>query len=103
GPALYALTIVPVAWLPVALLGIGLASALRQTVTEVLVMDSAPPRRRAMVMGSYYMLFQQLGGIAAPLLGVLAGLAGPGASFSSITLALAVGSVLVLLVHRRLL
>jgi len=103
GPALYALTVVPVALLPLALLGIGLASALRQTVTEVLVMDSAPPQRRAMVMGSYYMLFQQLGGIAAPLLGVLAGLIGIGASFSAITLTLAIGSALVLLVHRKLL
>ncbi len=103
GPALYALTIVPLALLPVALLGIGLASALRQTVTEVLVMDSAPPQRRAIVMGGYYMMFQQLGGIAAPLLGVLAGLIGIGASFSGITLLLAVASVAVLLIHRRLL
>ena len=54
-------------------------------------------------MGSYYMLFQQLGGIAAPLLGVLAGLIGIGASFSVITLTLAIGSALVLLVHRKLL
>jgi FSR family fosmidomycin resistance protein-like MFS transporter len=103
GPALYALTVAPLALLPLVLLGVGLASALRQTVTEVLVMDSAPPRRRAMVMGSYYMLFQQLGGIAAPLLGVLAGLIGIGASFSVITLALAVASALVLVVHRKLL
>ncbi|HET6314982.1 MAG TPA: MFS transporter, partial [Chloroflexota bacterium] len=103
GPALYALTVVPVEFLPLALLGIGLASALRQTVTEVLVMDSAPPQRRAIVMGSYYMLFQQLGGIAAPLLGVLAGLIGIGASFSAITLFLALASGTVLLLHRRLL
>jgi MFS family permease len=103
GPALYAITVLPEALMPLALLGVGLASALRQTVTEVLVMDSAPPQRRAVVMGGYYMLFQQLGGIAAPLLGVLAGLIGIGASFSGITLALAVASVAVLLVHRKLL
>jgi hypothetical protein len=66
-------------------------------------MDSAPPERRATVMGGYYMLFQQLGGVAAPLLGVLAGLVGIGPTFGGITLALAVASGLVLLVHRRLL
>jgi len=103
GPALYALTIVPQALLPVALLAIGMATALRQTVTEVLVMDSAPPQRRAMVMGSYYMLYQQLGGVAAPLLGVLAGLVGIAVTFGGITLALAVASVVVLLIHRKLL
>jgi MFS family permease len=103
GPALYALTVAPLALLPLALLAIGLASALRQTVTEVLVMDSAPAHRRATVMGGYYMLFQQLGGIAAPILGVLAGIVGIGPTFNGITLGLAVASGLVLLVHRRLL
>jgi MFS family permease len=103
GPALYALTVVPIAWLPLALLVLGLSSALRQTVTEVLVMDSAPPQRRATVMGGYYMLFQPLGGIAAPILGVIAGAIGLAAAFSSVTLAMTVVSAGVLLVHRRLL
>ena len=103
GPALYALTVVPITWLPLALLVLGLSSALRQTVTEVLVMDSAPPERRATVMGGYYMLFQPLGGIAAPILGVIAGAIGLGAAFSSITLALTLVSAGVLLLHRRLL
>jgi len=103
GPALFALTIVPLELLPLALLAIGLASALRQTVTEVLVMDSAPAHRRATVMGGYYMLFQQLGGIAAPLLGVLAGIIGLGPTFGGITFGLAIASVLVLVGHRKLL
>jgi FSR family fosmidomycin resistance protein-like MFS transporter len=103
GPALYALTVVPIAWLPLVLLVLGLSSALRQTVTEVLVMDSAPPQRRATVMGGYYMLFQPLGGIAAPILGVIAGTIGLAAAFSSVTLAMTVVSAGVLLVHRRLL
>jgi FSR family fosmidomycin resistance protein-like MFS transporter len=103
GPALYALTLVPTAALPAALLALGLSSALRQTVTEVLVMDSAPAERRATVMGSYYMLFQPLGGIAAPLLGLVAGLVGLGAAFANVTLALTVASAAVLLIHRRLL
>jgi FSR family fosmidomycin resistance protein-like MFS transporter len=103
GPALFALTVVPMELVPIALLAIGLASALRQTVTEVLVMDSAPAHRRATVMGGYYMLFQQLGGIAAPLLGLLAGIAGIGPTFQGITFGLALASVAVLLFHRRLL
>jgi MFS family permease len=103
GPALYALTIVPLAALPLALLGVGITSALRQTVTEVLVMDSAPPERRATVMGSYYMLFQPLGGIAAPVLGVAAEALGIGSAFTGVTLALAALSIGIVLVHRRLL
>jgi MFS family permease len=103
GPALFGLTIVPDVLLPLPLFGIGLASALRQTVTEVLVMDSAPPQRRAMIMGSYYMLFQQIGGVGAPLLGVLSELFGIGASFMGVTLALAGASMVILAGHRRLL
>lgn len=103
GPALYAMTVVPLVLLPLPLLLIGLASALRQTVTEVLVMDSAPAHRRATVMGSYYMLFQPLGGVAAPLVGVLATAIGIAATFSGITLAVAIASVGVLVLHRRLL
>jgi MFS transporter, FSR family, fosmidomycin resistance protein len=103
GPALYALTIVPLAALPLALLGIGITSALRQTVTEVLVMDSAPPERRATVMGSYYMLFQPLGGIAAPVLGLAAEAFGIGPAFTGVTLALALLSLGIVLIHRRLL
>ena len=103
GPALFGLTIVPDVLLPLPLFGIGLASALRQTVTEVLVMDSAPPQRRAMIMGSYYMLFQQIGGVGAPLLGVLSELFGIGASFMGVTLALAGASMVILAGYRRLL
>ncbi|MDQ3810048.1 MAG: MFS transporter, partial [Chloroflexota bacterium] len=102
GPAFLALTTFPEMLLPLALLAIGLASALRQTVTEVLVMDSAPAHRRATVMGGYYMLFQQLGGVAAPLLGVLAGLVGIGPTFTGITVILAISSAVVLLGHRKL-
>jgi MFS transporter, FSR family, fosmidomycin resistance protein len=102
GPALWALTLVPneLVVLPLGL--IGLAAAMRQTVTEVLVMDSAPPHRRATVLGSYYMLSQELGGLGAPLLGFLAGAFGIAAAFSGTSLALAALSVLVLLIGRRL-
>ena len=72
-------------------------------MTEVLVMDSAPPERRATVMGSYYMLFQPLGGIAAPVLGLAAEAFGIGAAFTGVTLALALLSLGIVFIHRRLL
>jgi MFS family permease len=102
GPSLYGLTIVPTELIILPLLAIGVASTMRQTVTEVLVMDSAPAHRRATVLGGYYMLSQELGGLAAPLLGVLAGLLGIAAAFNGATLAVTVLSVAVLLVYRRL-
>ena len=92
---------VPTELPPVALLMIARVAAPDRT--EVLVMDSAPAARRATVMGGYYMLFQQLGGVAAPLIGVLAGLVGIGPTFHGLTLGLAIGSAMVLLFHRRLL
>jgi hypothetical protein len=80
---------------------VGLAAAMRQTVTEVLVMDTAPEHRRATVLGSYYMLSQELGGFAAPLMGLAAAAFGLGAAFSGATLLLAGLSVVVLVVFRR--
>ncbi len=102
GPAFWALTSVPneLILLPLAL--IGLSAAMRQTVTEVLVMDSAPPHRRATILGSYYMLSQELGGLGAPLLGLMAGALGIGAAYGSTALVLAALSVVVLVIGRKL-
>ena len=102
GPALYSLVLVPNELILLPLLAIGLAASMRSTVTEVYVMDNAPAHRRATVLGSYYMLSQELGGLAAPFFGALAGVVGIAAAFSAATLSLAGLSVLVLLAHRRL-
>jgi MFS family permease len=102
GPSLYALTVVPNELLLVPLAAIGLAGAMRNAVTEVFVMDSAPAHRRATVMGGYYMLAQELGGVAVPVLGAAAGAVGIAAAFGSTCLGLAVLSVVVLLVQRKL-
>ncbi len=102
GPALYSLVLVPNELILLPLLAIGLAASMRSTVTEVYVMDNAPAHRRATVLGSYYMLSQELGGLAAPFFGALAGVVGIAAAFSAATLGLAGLSVLVLLAHRRL-
>jgi MFS family permease len=102
GPSFYALTLVPNELIVLPLLSLGLFAALRMTTTETFVIDNAPPHRRASVLGSYHMLSQELGGLAAPLLGLLAGLVGIGLAFESLCLALLVLSLAVLPVRRRL-
>ena len=102
GPALLALALVPNELIVVPLGAVGLAAALRQTVTEVLVMDSAPAHRRATVLGAYYMLSQELGGAATPFLGLLAGTIGIGAAYGGACFLVAVLSGLVLLFQRKL-
>lgn len=102
GPALLLLTLVPNELLLVPLALIGLAASMRTTVTEVLVMDSTPPHRRATVLGGYYLLSQELGGLAAPLLGVLASAIGIGSAYGGVAAGLAGVSLLVVLLHRRL-
>jgi len=102
GPSVWVLTAVPNELIVLPLIAIGLAAAMRMTVTEVLVMDSAPDHRRATVMGSYHMLTQELGGLAAPVLGTLAAVFGIGAAFGGFATFLAAASVVVVLVGRRL-
>jgi hypothetical protein len=66
GPAVFAVTIVPNEGLLVALIVFGLLWSMRSTVTETLVMDSAPAGRRATVLGAYYLVNAHVGGIGAP-------------------------------------
>jgi MFS transporter, FSR family, fosmidomycin resistance protein len=101
GPSLFLMTLTPLELIVIPMGIVGLAAAMRQTVTEVLVMDTAPEHRRATVLGSYYMLSQELGGFAAPLMGLAAATVGLGMAFSGATLLLAGLSVVVLAVFRR--
>lgn len=55
---------------------------MRQTVTEVLVAESASAERRATVLGTYYLVSAEVGGLDAPALGALAGAIGIAAAFS---------------------
>jgi MFS family permease len=102
GPAWLSLSLLPTELLPLSLIAIGIAAALRLTVTEVFVTESAPAHRRATYLGGYYMLSQELGGLAAPLLGLLASAVGIGAAFGSVSLSLTTLSVLVVLFQQRL-
>jgi predicted MFS family arabinose efflux permease len=92
GPAFLALSVVPASFTLLPLLAIGLSAAMRQVPTEVLVMDAAPPHRRATALGSYHLLVQQSGGIAAPALGAAAGAVGIDLAFSSICIGLGAAS-----------
>jgi MFS family permease len=102
GPAFLAVILVPNELLILALGAVGLVGAMRQTVTEVLVTDSAPANRRATLLGSYYMLSQELGGLAAPVLGLLAGVLGIASAFGGVAATLAAMSGVVLLVRSKL-
>jgi FSR family fosmidomycin resistance protein-like MFS transporter len=102
GPAVFALTVVPNDGLVVALVVFGLLWSMRSTVTETLVMDSAAPGRRATVLGGYYLLNAHVGGIGAPLFGLLAEAVGIGTAFSWIGIAFVVMSALALVIGRRL-
>jgi len=102
GPAIWALTVVPNELLVLPLVAIGLGFSMRSTVTETLVMDSAPPARRGTVLGAYYLANAEIGGIGAPLFGLLATAIGLGAAMSYMGLALVLLSVVSVVVGRRL-
>ena len=102
GPAIWSLTAVPNELLLLPLGAIGLAFAMRSTVTETLVLDSAPAARRGTVLGAYYLANAEIGGIGAPLFGLLASAIGIGAAMSYMSMALVVLSGMALVVGRRL-
>jgi FSR family fosmidomycin resistance protein-like MFS transporter len=102
GPAVYAVTAVPNEGLPVTLAVFGLLWSMRSTVTETLVMDSAAPGRRATVLGGYYLLNAHVGGIGAPLFGLLAETVGIASAFGWIGMAFVLMSALALVIGRRL-
>lgn len=97
GPAIWVFTVTPTELVFLPLLVIGMAGAVRMTVTEVLVAESAPVERRATVLGTYYLLAAEVGGLAAPGLGILATAVGIAAAFTFVAIALTVLSAVVVL------
>ena len=104
GPAMWLFTVTPTELVFLPLLVIGIAGAVRMTVTEVLVAESAPVERRATVLGTYYLLAAEVGGLAAPGLGILATAVGIASAFTVVALIATGLSVLliVMAVARRL-
>ena len=64
------------------LLLIGISFSIRATTTEVLIVDNTPPERRSTVLGTYYLVNQPVGGIAAPVFGGIAVAIGIGAAYN---------------------
>jgi len=93
GPASWALVSVPneLVFLPLLVLGISLS--VRATTTEVLIVDNAPPTRRSTVLGTYYLVNQPVGGVAAPIFGAIAGAIGIASAFGWLAAAFIVLSV----------
>jgi len=102
GPAVWALTVVPNELLAVPLIVVGIGFSMRSVVTETLVLDSAPPARRGTVLGAYYLANQEIGGIGAPLFGLLATGIGIGAAMSYMGIALVALSAASIVIGRRL-
>ena len=96
GPALWLLTAMPIELVVIPLLLIGACVSFRATATEVLIIDNTPVTRRSTVLGSYYLINQPVGGIAAPIFGAIADAAGIGTAFSWLALALVVFSAIAL-------
>ena len=96
GPSLWLLTALPIELVVIPLLLIGACVSFRATATEVLIIDNTPVTRRSTVLGSYYLINQPVGGIAAPIFGAIADAAGIGTAFSWLALALVVFSLIAL-------
>lgn len=102
GPAILVFTATPTELVVLPLLVIGAAGAVRMTVTEVLVAESAPADRRATVLGTYYLAAAEIGGLAAPALGILAAAVGIATAFTWTGVALtALSAVVVALAIAR--
>lgn len=87
GPASWALVSVPNELVFLPLLALGISLSVRATTTEVLIVDNTPPERRSTVLGTYYLVNQPVGGIAAPIFGAVAGTIGIATAFSGLAVA----------------
>src|SRR6185503_10699163 len=82
GPALWLLTVTPIELVVIPLLLLGACTSFRATATEVLIIDNTPVTRRSTVLGTYYLINQPVGGIAAPIFGAIADTAGMSTAFT---------------------
>ena len=96
GPAFYLLLAMPVELAVIPLLLMGACLSFRATATEVLIIDNTPVSRRSTVLGTYYLVNQPVGGIAAPILGALADAFGIANAFLWLAIAFVAVSVIAL-------
>ena len=96
GPAVWLLLVMPIELAVIPLLLIGVCLSFRTTTTEVLIIDNTPVTRRSTVLGSYYLVNQPVGGVAAPIFGAIADASGIGTAFGWLALAFVALSVVAL-------
>lgn len=102
GPLLLLLNLVPTLLIVPVMMLMGLSASARMPVIEGLLLDRAPPERRATTLGAYYLVAQELGGFAAPILGAIAGELGIGRAFGVVGALAALLSVGLLIFQRKL-
>jgi FSR family fosmidomycin resistance protein-like MFS transporter len=103
GPLLFAVTRAPGGiWLPLSLAIYGTSITARTPAMESFIADVVPPRRLAIVLGTYYLLSQETSGVITPLVGRLIDLRGPDPVFTGLALGLCLVSVGVLTFRKRI-
>jgi MFS family permease len=95
-PAVWLLITLPIEFVVIPLLLIGACLSFRATATEVLIIDTTPATRRSTVLGTYYLVNQPVGGVAAPIFGAIADAAGIATAFAWLAVAFALLAVLAL-------
>jgi MFS family permease len=102
-PLLFAATRAPAGiWLPLSLAAYGTSISARMPAMESLIADVVPPRRRATVLGIYYLLGQETSGVVTPLVGRLIDLRGLNPVFTGLALGLGLVSVMALAFRKRI-
>jgi FSR family fosmidomycin resistance protein-like MFS transporter len=103
GPLLFAVTRAPASlWLPLSLAAYGTSISARMPAMESLIADVVPPRRRATVLGMYYLLGQETSGVVTPLIGRLIDLHGLDPVFTGLAVGLCLVSVMTLAFRKRI-
>jgi MFS family permease len=103
GPLLFAATRAPAGiWLPFSLAAYGTSISARMPAMESLIADVVPPRRRATVLGTYYLLGQETSGVVTPLIGRLIDLRGLDPVFTGLALGLCLVSIIALALKKRI-
>jgi MFS family permease len=103
GPLLFAATRAPAGiWLLLSLAAYGTSISARLPAMECLIADVVPSRRRATVLGIYYLLGQETSGIVTPLVGHLIDLRGLDPVFTGLALGLCLVSVIALACRKRI-
>lgn len=103
GPLLFVAMRAPAGiWLPFSLAAYGTIISARMPTVESLIADVVPPRRRATVLGTYYLMSQETSGVVTPLVGRLIDLHGLDPVFTGLILGLCLFSVIVLAFRERI-